>query len=296
MINMDINRITIRETVQPGSGATAIDLLAMKTGLSKSRLKDAMNKGAVWVQRGKKRSRLRRATAALSAGDRIELYYDEEILSLQPPSPMLIHDTRHYSVWNKPAGMLTQGTDYGDHCSLLRQAELAFGMKREVFPVHRLDREASGLVLIAHTKTAAAKLSDLFQKQQVQKIYRVVVRGIAGPPGSCRTIEIPLDSKPASSHYRVLSADAEADTSTLVFRIETGRLHQIRRHCAAIGHPVMGDPKHGSGNKNQEGMQLMAEMLTFRCPFAGRDVSYALKEGSKAISQRLRRLANRELP
>lgn len=283
MRGMPANRITIRETVQPSQKTAAIDLLAMKTGLSKTRLKDAMNKGAVWVQRGKKRSRLRRATAVLSAGDCIELNYDEEVLGRHVPAPELIHDARHYSIWNKPAGMLTQGTEYGDHCSLLRQVELFFEMKREVFPVHRLDREASGLILVAHTRQAAARLSEMFQKQQVEKTYRVTVLGIVGDSGVCGAIDQPLDDKPARSTYCVESIDEQANATALHVKIATGRLHQIRRHCAAIGHPVMGDPKYGEGNKNQEGLQLTAESLQFRCPFSGRTMLHTLSGRGKPV-------------
>lgn len=262
--------------MQDGLGVTAIEWLAEKTGLSKTRLKDAMNKGAVCLQRGKKRARLRRATALLLPGDLIEFCYDEEVLALRASPPLLVHDARRYSVWNKPAGMLAQGNEYGDHCSLLRQAEIFFHMKREVFLLHRLDREASGLVLIAHTREAAAKLSDLFQKQQVEKTYRVVVRGIVGLPRDCGTLDDPIGGKPARSHYHVESVDEAAGTSVLIFRIETGRLHQIRRHCVAIGHPVMGDPKYGEGNKNREGLRLSAESLRFRCPFSGQTVQFSL--------------------
>ena len=81
-------------------------------------------------------------------------------------------DQSRYSVWFKPAGLMSQGTKYGDHCSLLRLAGLFFKSKRKVFPVHRLDREASGMVLIAHDKTAAGKLSRLFRSQQIIKRYR----------------------------------------------------------------------------------------------------------------------------
>lgn len=250
-----------------GQAAAASDYLTLQTGISKVRLKDAMNKGAVWVQRGKKRQRLRRATAMLAVGDRIELYYDEEVLGRQTPAPILVHDAQHYSIWNKPAGMLTQGTEYGDHCSLLRQVELSFRMKRDVYPVHRLDREASGLVLVAHTKQAAAKLSELFRKQQVEKIYGVSVRGVVGVPGLRGSVDQPLDGKPARSHYCVESVDEASDVSVLSVKIETGRLHQIRRHCAMIGHPVIGDPRYGEGNKNAEGLQLRAESLSFCCPF-----------------------------
>lgn len=265
-------------TVAQGQGAPAADFLAARTGISKSRLKDAMNKGAVRLQRGSRQHRLRRATTLLAAGDRIELFYDEELLSRTVLKPVLVHDAAHYSVWNKPAGMLTQGTEYGDHCSLLRQVELAFNAKREVFPVHRLDREASGLVLVAHTKQAAARLSEMFQKQQVEKTYRVTVLGIVGHSGVCGAIDQPLDGKPARSTYCVASIDEQANATVLLMKIATGRLHQIRRHCAMIGHPVLGDPKYGKGNKNTEGMCLQAVSLSFRCPFGRSTVSFTLTE------------------
>lgn len=273
---MDDTKRILRETLPNGPAVPAADYLALRTGISKARIKDAMNKGAVWVQRGKKRQRLRRATSMLAAGDRIELYYDEDVLARHVSVPILVHDAKHYSVWNKPAGMLTQGTEYGDHCSLLRQVELSFRMKREAYPVHRLDREASGLVLVAHTKQAAAKLSELFQKQAVEKVYQVVVLGVAGSPGKSGTIDHPLDGRNARTHYTVESVDVNSGISTLSVKIETGRLHQIRRHFAMIGYPVMGDPKYGQGNKNTDGLQLRAISLAFPCPFAGCRVTFSL--------------------
>jgi len=59
-------------------------------------------------------------------------------------------------------------------------------------------------------------------------------------------------------------------------QIRTGRLHQIRRHFDLIGHPVMGDPRYGTGNKNKEGLQLEADQLRFICPFAKREVVFSV--------------------
>ena len=78
------------------------------------------------------------------------------MLALAPLQPDLISDQYRYSVWHKPVGLMTQGTGFGDHCSLLRQAELFFKSRRGVFPVHRLDREAAGIVILAHDKKATA--------------------------------------------------------------------------------------------------------------------------------------------
>jgi len=271
----DKQRIVIRHTVER-EVAQACDYLASLSGLSKGRVKDAMNKGAVWhTGRKGKRRRLRRATASVAAGETLELFYDAALLALRPAAAQLIDDRRRYSVWCKPARVMAQGTDYGDHCSLLRQAELHFKPARAAYPVHRLDREASGLMLVAHDAEAAARLSALFRDNQIEKLYGVRVRGAA--PQERGTIDLPLDDKPALTHYIVRDYDGTHDISTLEVRIESGRLHQIRRHLALIDLPVLGDPRYGTGNKNTEGLQLQAISLEFICPYSGEKRSYQLR-------------------
>ncbi len=277
-----MSRLTLAVTVEDGSGDTAAGLLAARSGLPRGRIKDAMNKGAVWLRRGLgKRRRLRRATAELQAGDILELFYDEQLLSQRPPPARCLKDGRHYSVWYKPAGLLTQGTDFGDHCSLQRQAEQQFGATHGVFIVHRLDREAAGLLLLAHDRVAAGKLSALFRDNRIVKRYRVQVLGDLAARGPAGTIELPLDGKPAHTEYRVTGYDGAGGFSTVDVQIRTGRLHQIRRHLDAIGHPVLGDPRYGSGNKNEAGLQLTAYGLAFRCPFSGRPQAFELQSGGE---------------
>lgn len=265
--------VTLKHVVTATDTLTACDLLAQRSGLSKSKIKDAMNKGAVWLApaRGAMK-RLRRATATLRAGERIELHYNAEVLARSVPPAPLLADRGQFSVWCKPASMLAQGTFEGDHCALLRQAELHFKPPRPALLVHRLDREASGVMLVAHSRDAAARLSRLFEMQQVRKRYRVDVRG--RPAQEHGRIDTLLDGKPALTDYAVLAYDAEHDIATLDVRIATGRLHQIRRHCADIGHGVIGDPKYGRGNKDPGGLRLVAVSLAFRCPFTGRDVEF----------------------
>ncbi len=263
-------------TVSAADRPVASDCLCAHTGLSKGRVKDAMAKGAVTLRKttGGARRRLRRATAALTPGDVLELYYDEELLQRKPTAARCLDDLGRYSVWYKPAGLMAQGTQYGDHCCLLRQVEIHFRPERAAFLVHRLDREAAGLMLVAHDKQAAARLSDLFSGNQISKHYRVRVRGeFAEKTGR---IDLPLDGKPALSFYSVSDYDPVAAVTTLEVQIETGRLHQIRRHFELIGQPVLGDPQYGTGNKNTEGLQLIAAGLRFRCPFTGQAREYAL--------------------
>ncbi len=248
-----------------GESASAVDALARVSALPKGRIKDALAKGAVTLTRGSKTKRLRRATYALQKGDTLSLWYNPELLALVPPQPRLLADERQYSVWVKPAGLLAQGTREGDHCSLLRIAELE--LKRDAFLVHRLDREAAGLMLIAHTPKAAAALSALFATQEtsarIRKLYRVEVRGEAPEQGE---ITLPLDGKAAQTRYTRLAFDAARNSSVLDVELITGRKHQIRRHCAASGFPVLGDPAYGENNKDARGLQLVAVALEFVCP------------------------------
>lgn len=271
-MSIPAKKIVVKATAAPGSTGTVSDFLSDRSGLSKSRVKDAMNKGAVWIQRKSgPLKRLRKATAALIPGVRLEMHYDEELLALKPPAAECLADEGEYSVWYKPAGLLAQGTMYGDHCSLMRRAEIFFRLSRDIYLVHRLDREASGIMLLAHTKNAAARLSELFRENRIEKKYRVEV---LGNPGEAGTIDLPLDGKPAVTDYEVCSYDLTGNVSTVSVIIKTGRLHQIRRHFAMIGHPVIGDPKYGMGNKNTEGMRLAAVSLSFPCPFRKKEVTY----------------------
>jgi tRNA pseudouridine32 synthase/23S rRNA pseudouridine746 synthase len=126
-----MEKIIYRKTLGSREVRTASQLLAEETGLSRSRVKRLINQGAVWLTRGSNRRRLRRATAALHAGDRIEMYYDPAVAAARVLEPFLLCDAGWFSLWYKPAGMLCQGTSFGDHGSLLRQAGLFFPRPRK---------------------------------------------------------------------------------------------------------------------------------------------------------------------
>lgn len=250
------------------TASEAIELLVSSLPeLSKGRLKDAMNKGALSVQKGKQHRRLRRAQAMVQPGETLHLNYDDELLNRHCPPAELIADETQYSVWYKPPGMLSQGNEWGDHLSLLRFVELHFGQKRQVFLVHRLDREASGLVVIAHTKSAAAALSLLMQQQSMNKTYHVQVRGQFSAMLKDRgQVDLPIDGKPSCSQFKILSETTEPSRTWLEVSLITGRKHQIRRHFSAVGHPVMGDPQYGNHNQDPAGLALQAVTLQFALP------------------------------
>ncbi len=270
------NRIVLHYSVASGVRDDLCSDLARRSGLAKSRIKQALSKGAVWIKRGQgRRRRVRRATTCLHVGDRVELYYDAAILDRQPLAPECIDDHRGFSVWYKPAGMLTQGTHFGDHCSLMRAVQRTFNARRPVYPVHRLDREAQGLVLVAHDRPTAGRLSTLFRRRQIKKGYHAELKGRIEGACGFHTIATPLDGKPAVTRYRALRYDDVLDRTVVKIRLETGRRHQIRRHFHAIGHPVMGDPRYGRDNQNLSGLRLWAFSLAFICPQCRKEHVYA---------------------
>lgn len=254
-------------------GQLVLDLLSEASGLSKSRIKDAMNKGAVWWTRKGKTLRLRRATQRLDKGTSIQLFYDPQVLARTPETPQLIADLRSYSVWYKPHGLLAQGSQWGDHCCLLRWAELHMQPRRATYLVHRLDAEAAGLMLVAHNADSAARFSALFQEHRMTKIYQARVQGLMPFTGTL-TLAQALDGKSATTHVNMIHQDPHRQQTLLQVRIETGRKHQIRRHLAAHGFPIVGDRLYGTASDTP--LQLIACRLGFVCPLSRQERDYQL--------------------
>ena len=233
-----------------------------------------MTKGAVWLTRGSATQRLRRATRKLRPGDQLHLYYDEQVLAEAPVRPELIADAGGYSVWRKPFGLRSQGSKWGDHCTVVRWAETHLEPERTAFTVHRLDKAANGLILVAHSKGVAAALSGLFRDRAVEKRYRAWSTGVFVPEEEPLRVAEAIDGKPAVSEVSIVRV--EGDQSLLDVRIETGRKHQVRRHLAGIGLPIVGDRLYGGGAMGGVDLQLTAYLLAFRCPVADKPVVYQL--------------------
>jgi len=255
---------------------TAASLLAGASGLSKARVKQAMQKGAVWLTGRRGTRRLRRMDRVMQEGDKLHLYYNEKVLLNEVAPPLLLADEGGYSVWYKPYGMLSQGSKWGDHFSINRWAE-HLTPQRPAFVVHRLDRAATGLILIAHQKKIAAALSKLFQDRGIEKRYRVIVQGRFPEQKRPLTIDTDLDNRPALTQVSLVKYDPGRDRTLIDVRIETGRKHQIRRHLRSIGFPVSGDRMYGKGTYDED-LQLTAYYLSFNCPVSGAAREYILPE------------------
>lgn len=280
-------------------GKTALDWLDESVDLSRQRLKRIMQKGCVWLERVKgdatetpenptssvKASqqayiqRLRRAKKILHKHDILHFYYDQSVLANETAPAILLEDLGEYSVWNKPTGMLSQGSKWGDHCTVNRWAEKYLQPQRAAFIVHRLDRAAHGLIILAHKKSMAKQLSKMFEQRQIEKRYRVRVEGdfssMLSIEDCVRTINDAIDGKTAISHVTLLTFDALNNTSTLEVHIETGRKHQIRKHLSILGFPVVGDRLYGNGS-NTVDLQLQAKSLRFTCPITAVDKIFTL--------------------
>ena len=256
-------------------GASPIDLLASASGLSKQKVKQAMQKGAVWLTDNKGTHRLRRQSKKLSPGTSLHFYYDLSVLEEVVDDAILIADEGDYSVWHKPRGMFSQGSKWSDHCTINRWVEQHLTPQRQSFVVHRLDRFASGLILIAHKKKVATTLANLFRNKKITKQYKAIIQGSF--PGETVTFTNEIDNKPAISHVSLLDYDKATNTSLVQVNIESGRKHQIRLHLSGAGFPIVGDRQYGQHDDMQD-LQLTAFKLEFISPVDGKAKEYILPD------------------
>ncbi|MDR3303206.1 MAG: RNA pseudouridine synthase [Treponema sp.] len=148
-------------------------------------------------------------------------------------------------VLNKPAGLAVQG---GERVGASLDKLLAELRSPKPLLVHRLDKDTSGLILVAKTREAAARFASLFaggHGTRVNKLYLAVCAGCPQPALGSITLELAAHGtlQPAQTHYQTLSTSQ--DFSLLQLELGTGRMHQIRKHLAHIGHPILGDDKYG---------------------------------------------------
>ncbi len=211
-------------------------------------------------------------------------------------------------VIDKPAGLLSLPDGYDRSAPHVRRLlEPAYG---RVWMVHRLDRETSGVLLLARTAEAHRALNIMFDTRQVQKIYHALVVGSSD--WDERTVDLPLrvnvghkhrtavdpvQGKPAVTRLRVLERFAEY--ALLEAAPETGRTHQIRAHLAAIGHPVLadelyGDPPGDDARLLMPRLALHARRLTIEHPLDHTSLTFEAPYPADFV-QALERLRERAL-
>lgn len=233
--------------------------------------------------------RARAKRHALSGGERVTVAAVDEAPEPDMPEARfrVAYEDEHLFVIDKPAGVVVH-PGRGNRTGTLAQALAgrAAGGSDPERPgiVHRLDRDTSGLVVVARSEPVHAALRASLAARAITREYLALVEG--RPPARRGTIDAPLgrdrrvrtristdtdDPRPAITHFEVERALPAA--TLLRVRLETGRTHQIRAHMQAIGHPVAGDPEYGRrGLYGLERQFLHAEHLTFEHPITGEPV------------------------
>ena len=237
--------------------------------------------------------RTAKSSLKLNAGDRVDI-----IVPPTPPSRLapediplnIVYEDADLLVVDKPAGLAVHPAP-GHPGHTLVNAVLNYlpglaenGDSLRPGIVHRLDKDTSGLLLVARNRVAQANLSEQFKSRLVSKFYLVLVRGKLTPargvieaaigrdPRNRQRMAVVSRGREARTEYRVVKY--VGDCTLLEIKPETGRTHQIRVHLAAIGFPVVGDVTYGVKSPHLSRQFLHAGKLGFRLPSTGEYVEF----------------------
>ena len=268
--------------VDPAEAGERLDRLAARRfGLSRSLVQRLVAQNLLLVDGEEVFSSYR-----VRGGQSIEVRVPEEGLSSEDIPVLINFEDEHILVVDKPAGLVVHpgaGNPSGTLVNALLDRGIAGGQDpSRPGVVHRLDRDTSGLMVLAKGEPAYSRLVGMMSARRVERLYRAIADG-AGLPRT-GTIDSPVGrdpdnptlmaagvGKPAVTHFSVLAG--AAGHTMLRVRLETGRTHQIRVHLAAIGHPVYADALYGSPVPGRR-LWLHAERLSFEHPVGGRALEF----------------------
>ena len=271
-----------RFRVEPAEAGERLDrLAAQRLGLSRSLVQRLIGNHSLLVDGGEASPSYK-----VRDGELVEARLPEEGLSPEDITVPVLFEDDFILVVDKPAGLVVH-PGAGNPSGTLVNALLSRGISGGDDPsrpgvVHRLDRDTSGLMVLARGEPAYSKLVEMMSARRVDRLYRTVVVGEGLPETG--TVDSPVGrdpdnptlmaagvGKPAITHFEVLAK--AAGYSMLRVRLETGRTHQIRVHLSAIGYPVYADPLYGApipGNR----LWLHAERLSIQHPITGEALEF----------------------
>jgi len=318
MPNAD-QRIRMTAAVEPGQAGMRLDQAAAElfVDFSRARLQR-------WIRSGELRvdGQVLKPTYRVHGGEKLQLDAEPDYLSEVLPQRIpldIVHADEDLIVVNKPAGLVVHPA-VGNRDGTLQNALLNFDGRLAALPrsglVHRLDKDTSGIMVVARSLRAHNSLVQQLQSRQMSRIYRAVV---IGEPIAGGTVEAPIgrhpvdrkrmavvaSGKPAVSHYRIV--ERFHGCTEIEVSLETGRTHQIRVHMTHIGHPLVGDPVYGRASRRRRGMPdavadllqafprqaLHAERIELLHPGTGRPVRFSapLPADMSALLDALREVA-----
>lgn len=304
---------TIEKIVEAADIGNRLDkyLAKMLPDLTRTRIQQFINDGLVLVNGKTEKNSYKVQNEDLIE---IELPEDKEMEILPEDIPLnIVYEDADVIVVNKPNGMivhLSVGINSGTLVNaLLYHCQDLSGINGIIRPgiVHRIDKETSGLLMVAKNDKAHHHLSDQLREHSVERSYIALVHGnIAHEFG---TIDAPIgrdtkdrqkmtvtdhNSKQARTNFRVLERFEKDDLTLIECRLETGRTHQIRVHMAFIDHPVYGDPKYGYRRDDHSfGQYLHAKTLGFVHPTTNEVMTFEA-ELPKEFEEKLKELRNRD--